>query len=110
MKHFKFYGKKDIVSITKQRRFETKLGERIQYCAKGEWPEVLQENTAKYVLVGIPEDIGVKANYGTGGADSNWYPFLHAFLSSSLLGFQCRGSHFSPLPFRSLSPSQQKVS
>ena len=81
MKHFKFYGKKDIVSLTKQRRFETKLGERIQYCAKGEWPEVLQENTAKYVLIGIPEDIGVKANYGTGGADSNWYPFLHAFLN-----------------------------
>ena len=81
MKHFKFYEKKDIVSLTKLRRFETKLGERIQYLAKGEWPEVLHENAAKYVVVGIPEDIGIKANYGTGGADSNWYPFLHAFLN-----------------------------
>ena len=81
MKHFKFYEKKDIVSLTKLRRFETKLGERIQYLAKGEWPEVLQENAAKYVVVGIPEDIGIKANYGIGGADSNWYPFLHAFLN-----------------------------
>lgn len=81
MKHFKFYGKKDIISLTKQRRFETKLGERIQYLGKGEWPEVLNESTAKYVLVGVPEDIGVKANHGVGGADSNWYPFLHAFLN-----------------------------
>ena len=81
MKHFKFYEKKDIVSLTKLRRFETKLGERIQYLAKGQWPEVLQENTAKYVVFGIPEDIGIKANYGIGGADSNWYPFLHAFLN-----------------------------
>ena len=81
MKHFKFYEKKDIVSLTKLRRFETKLGERIQYLAKEEWPEVLQENTAKYVVFGIPEDIGIKANYGIGGADSNWYPFLHAFLN-----------------------------
>ena len=81
MKHFKFYGKKDIISLTKQRRFETKIGERIQYLPKGDWPEVLHENTSKYVLVGIPEDIGVKANHGTGGADCNWYPFLHEFLN-----------------------------
>ena len=81
MKHFKFYGKKEIISLTKHRRFETKLGERIQYLGTGEWPQVLNEATAKYVLVGIPEDIGVKANYGMGGADSNWYPFLHAFLN-----------------------------
>ncbi len=81
MKHFKFYEKKDIVSLTIQRRFETKLGERVQLLAKGEWPDVLIESPAKYVLVGVPEDIGVKANNGIGGADSNWYPFLHAFLN-----------------------------
>ncbi len=81
MNHFKFYNKKDIVSLTKLRRFETKLGERIQHLKGSEWPEALQQSSANYVLVGIPEDIGVKANYGTGGADTNWYPFLHAFLN-----------------------------
>ena len=81
MKHFKFYGKKDISSLVKLRKFETKLGERIQFLKGGEWPEVMHQSTAKYVLVGIPEDIGVKANMGTGGADTNWYPFLHAFLN-----------------------------
>ena len=82
MKHFKFYSKNDILSITKVRRFETKLGERIQHLKTGDdWPEALNHSTAKYVLLGIPEDIGVKANYGTGGADTSWLPFLNSFLN-----------------------------
>jgi formiminoglutamase len=81
MKHFKFYNKKELISLTKPRRFETKLGERIQTTKDGEWPIVLEQSSAKYVLVGIPEDIGVKANLGVGGADTNWYPFLHSFLN-----------------------------
>jgi formiminoglutamase len=83
MKHFKFYSKEDILSLTKVRRFETRLGERIQYLKPGsEWPEVLQQSTTKYVLLGIPEDIGIKANYGIGGADTTWIPFLNAFLNT----------------------------
>ena len=82
MKHFKFYTKEDILSITKIRRFETKLGERVQIIQpNGEWFEMLQYSKAKYVLLGIPEDIGVKANYGTGGTDTVWLPFLNAFLN-----------------------------
>lgn len=82
MKHFKFYSKNDILSITKIRRFETKLGERVQYLNNGDdWPEALLNSSAKYVLLGIPEDIGVKANHGTGGADTSWLPFLNSFLN-----------------------------
>jgi formiminoglutamase len=81
MKHFKFYGKKELISLTNPRRFETKLGERIQTTKDGEWPNVLEQSSAKYVLVGIPEDIGVRANIGIGGADTNWYPFLNSFLN-----------------------------
>ena len=82
MKHFKFYSKADILSLTKVRRFETRMGERVQFLkAGGEWPEVLQESNAKYVLLGIPEDFGVKANYGIGGADTAWLSFLNSFLN-----------------------------
>ena len=82
MKHFKFYSKKDILSLTKVRRFETKLGERIGALPENaEWPQVIEESKEKYVLIGVPEDIGVKANLGAGGADTNWYPFLNAFLN-----------------------------
>lgn len=83
MKHFKFYNKKDILSLTRVRKFETRLGESIQYL-KGDagWPESLLQSDAKYVLLGIPEDIGVKANQGMGGADTCWLPFLNDFLNA----------------------------
>ncbi len=82
MKHFKFYTKEDILSVTRIRRFETKVGERILNIGSDvEWVEMMQHSRAKYVLIGIPEDIGVKANYGTGGADTAWLPFLTAFLN-----------------------------
>jgi len=82
MKHFKFYSKEDILSLTRVRRFETKIGERLQYLKNGEeWPEVLQQSSAKYVILGIPEDFGVKANYGIGGTDTAWLSFLPAFLN-----------------------------
>ncbi|MBL0183193.1 MAG: arginase family protein [Chitinophagaceae bacterium] len=82
MKHFKFYSKEDILSLTKVRRFETKIGERVQFLRSGEeWPEVIQQSPAKYVVLGIPEDFGVKANYGIGGTDTAWLSFLSAFLN-----------------------------
>jgi formiminoglutamase len=80
--HLKFYDKQDILSLTKIRRFETKLGERVQVLRdKLQIDRSLQQSTAKYVLFGIPEDIGVKGNYGTGGTDSVWIPFLSSFLN-----------------------------
>ena len=82
MKHFKFYTKEDILSVTNIRRFEAKLGERISNVHREEeWIEYLQHSRARYVLFGIPEDIGIRANYGTGGADTVWLPFLTAFLN-----------------------------
>lgn len=82
MKHFKFYNKPDILSLTKIRRFETKLGERIHSLDdKSQLEFSLQQSTAKYVLLGIPEDIGVRANHGVGGTDSVWVPFLTSFLN-----------------------------
>ena len=82
MKHFKFYSKEDILSMTRVRRFETRMGERVKFLKPGgEWPEVLQESTAKYVLLGIPEDFGVKANYGIGGTETAWLSFLNSFLN-----------------------------
>ncbi len=82
MKHFKFYSKEDILSLTRTRRFETRIGERVQYLKPdGEWPEVLMQSSAKYVVLGIPEDIGVRANYGIGGTDTSWLPFLSSFLN-----------------------------
>ena len=82
MQHLKVYSKQDVLSLTKIRRFETKLGERVQVAGNDKnVDQSIQESTAKFVLVGVPEDIGVKANMGVGGADSSWIPFLQAFLN-----------------------------
>ncbi len=82
MKHFKFYSKEDILSLTKIRRFESKIGESIQYLKMdNEWQDELQYTSATYVILGIPEDIGVRANYGVGGTETAWLSFLTSFLN-----------------------------
>lgn len=82
MLHFKRYSKQDVLSLTKLRRFETKLGERIQVLKENADIETaIAKSTAKYVLFGIPEDLGAKGNYGLGGADTLWLPFLQSFLN-----------------------------
>ncbi len=80
--HFKFYTKQDILSITRLRKFETKLGERVFVASNpNDLEKSLQESDCKYVLLGIPEDIGVRANNGIGGTDTAWLPFLQTFLN-----------------------------
>lgn len=82
MKHFKYYNKQDILRLTHVRKFETKLGERIKcFADKSSLEDTLQQTTCSYIVFGIPEDIGVKANQGIGGADSAWFPFLSSFLN-----------------------------
>ena len=82
MQHLKVYSKQDVLSLTRLRKFETKLGERIAVLASGDdFEKSLQQSSAEYVLLGIPEDIGIKANESVGGADTAWIPFLHSFLN-----------------------------
>jgi formiminoglutamase len=81
LSQFKRYDKKVVLSRTHLRRYETKLGEIILCDAAEELEKVIAETPAKYILFGIPEDIGVKANLGKGGADSAWFEFLESFLN-----------------------------
>ncbi|WP_409142215.1 formimidoylglutamase [Pedobacter helvus] len=78
MAQFKLYSQGDILSLINQRVGETKLGERVQTVAQ---LAELEFSTAKFVLLGIPEDIGVRANYGLGGAHTAWQPALKALLN-----------------------------
>ncbi|MES1219173.1 MAG: formimidoylglutamase [Bacteroidota bacterium] len=82
MKHFKFYNKQDVLSLTKIRRYETKLGERLQTVPDPiEFESFLKTTNTKYFLIGIPEDIGIRANSGIPGADTVWLPFMQSFLN-----------------------------
>ena len=82
MQHFKFYNKQDILSLTRLRRFETKLGERLTVISDpARIEEAFQASTAKFVIFGIPEDIGIRANQGIAGSETAWLSFLQAFLN-----------------------------
>lgn len=80
--HFKVYNRNDVLSLVNLRRYETKLGERVQTAMPGENAvAALQSLSDRYVVFGIPEDIGVQANYGVAGTSSVWISFLQHFLN-----------------------------
>lgn len=90
MDSFKIYSQSDVLSFVNQRDGETKLGEKIDlYGISDSDPSSpvaistygLAQSNAKFVLLGIPEDIGVRANYGIGGAKNAWNATLKAFLN-----------------------------
>lgn len=74
---FSFYTNKEILSRTIIRHGETKIGEKIQTISDSQnWENELQQSSAKFAVLGIPEDIGVRANLGRGGAYAAWKPSL----------------------------------
>ena len=82
MKHFKKFSRHDILTYTSVRRFVTRVGERVHVAdEKLSIPDAIENSLCTYVLFGIPEDIGIRANMGLGGADSAWNSFLSAFLN-----------------------------
>jgi formiminoglutamase len=80
--HFKAYSKQDILSLTRLRRFETKMGERVHVFSDAQnVAESVKNLSAHYIIIGVPEDIGVQANYGTAGTSTAWFSFLQSFLN-----------------------------
>ena len=83
----------DITKYTSQRSGEVKFGERILTVPKNKdiW-EFTKECDAEFVLFGIPEDIGVRANFGRAGATSAWESALKSIVNIQHNKF-CKGSH-----------------
>lgn len=82
MKTLQVYSQKDITQYTRTRKSETKIGEDVIIINDEKtWEEELNQAPCQFVLLGIPEDIGVRANYGRGGAHTAWKPALESFLS-----------------------------
>ncbi|MDT0294955.1 formimidoylglutamase [Mesonia ostreae] len=75
---FNFLTENSAKAYINSREGETKLGESINYISSF---EELEHTAAKYVIFGVPEDIGIRANQGKPGASSTWEPFLKAFLN-----------------------------
>jgi len=70
--------------MVKRRAGEVRLGERVKVLdlsAGDDLELALSASPARYVLLGLPEDIGVRANYGRGGAYSAWNPVVATLLN-----------------------------
>ncbi len=72
------YSPKKIQKFINKRPGETKFGESIQTIHE---LNDLKTTPAKYVLLGIPEDIGILANHGVKGAKNAWQACLKALLN-----------------------------
>ena len=82
MSSIQLYSQELVLQLTRIRENETKVGEEIKTLTDvAHWEKELSQLTCKFVLIGIPEDIGVRANYGRGGAHTAWKPALESFLN-----------------------------
>lgn len=67
------FKQSDLAKITNFRNGEVKFGEKMFTVPSGENPtEFITKSEAKYVLIGIPEDVGVRANLGRPGTKTAW--------------------------------------
>ena len=73
--------KSDIAARVRVRSGETKLGELIKVPDDTPLLSFLQETSARFVVLGIAEDIGVLANGGRAGTAGAWDSFLSSFLN-----------------------------
>lgn len=78
MNILKIYSEEDISRFINNRPGETKLGEAVTTIFN---LEELGDCSSKYVLLGIPEDIGVRANYGNAGTALAYEQALKSLLN-----------------------------
>ncbi len=75
----------DIAALQQSRAGETRLGQMLQFLNPllplADALISAQSRGARYALVGIPEDIGPRANFGQGGADLGFQAFLSRFIN-----------------------------
>ncbi|MEN8927392.1 MAG: formimidoylglutamase [Flavobacteriales bacterium] len=82
MKHLIPFTEQNIKEHVTPRAGEVKIGEAISLLESN-----LEQTDGKFVIIGIPESIGARANYGNGGAENSWAAFLGKFLNMQTNGF-----------------------
>src|SRR4029079_878648 len=86
------FTKSDLAKVTSFRNGEIKFGEKMHTIPKdADIEEFLVSCEAKYVLLGIPEDIGVRANFGRPGTASAWECAIKSIANIQHNRF-CKGS------------------
>ncbi|CAL65734.1 formimidoylglutamase [Christiangramia forsetii] len=78
MNGLKIYKPADIEKLISTRHGEVKFGENLKFVKS---IDELDKSSANYVLLGIQEDIGVRANYGNSGTSRAWNAALKALVN-----------------------------
>ncbi|MDT0676075.1 formimidoylglutamase [Autumnicola musiva] len=78
MKGFKIYNFRSVEKLIATRKGETKFGENVNFIDSF---NQLKGHSAKFVLFGIPEDIGVRGNHGKAGTSVAWQTCLKSLLN-----------------------------
>lgn len=83
----------DLARITNHRSGEIKFGEKMVVVPKTATSieDFLRQSPVRYVLFGIPEDIGVRANFGRPGASSAWESAIRSIANIQYNKF-CKGN------------------
>ncbi|MFM2229005.1 MAG: hypothetical protein RL607_263 [Bacteroidota bacterium] len=93
MEHLIRYTQSELSKVTNHRSGEVKFGEKMILIPKGEnVVNFLKNSEAKFVLFGIPEDIGVRANNGRAGASTAWDSAIKSIANIQHNRF-CKGSN-----------------
>lgn len=99
----------DLAKITNHRSGEIKFGEKMIIVPKEtDTVEFFKTCEAKYVLFGIPEDIGIRANFGRPGAASAWDSAIKSIANIQHNRF-CKGSQLIVLGQLDVSEEMQDV-
>lgn len=78
MEGFRLFTHTELLAITDIRDGEIKIGQKMQTVTSLE--EIAQSN-AQFVVLGIPEDYGVRANHGIAGTAGAWEAFLRTLVN-----------------------------
>lgn len=79
--NFKLITKEEVLALTRLRKYETKLGEVVEGCSESDFEASVAASEAPYVIIGVPELVGVLANHGVSGTETLWPEFLKSFLN-----------------------------
>jgi len=99
----------DLSKITNHRSGEVKFGEKmVTIPNEQDVAKFLKECDQQFVLFGIPEDIGIRANYGRPGASSAWESAIKSIANIQHNRF-CKGSQIVVLGALDVAEEMESV-
>ena len=110
MNNIKLLTANELAKLTNHRSGEIKFGEKVEIIPDGVdiW-KFIKESSAKFVLFGIPEDIGVKANHGRTGASTAFESALKSLVNIQYNKF-CKGNDLLILGELDVAEEMEKAS